>query len=173
MFAAVGSMRTREKGRKGRTKESSSENSFCNAIGLWSAHVESYHGGGGWPDRYFGGGLWVEFKAFMFIRKSYKGRPPALHKLVRESQKRRIPELIAQGDRVFVCVFVHTADEPGKRFLIVPYDEFLNLNEREVDERAITWSPTSTEAIEYVHRTLSRRDQHAAPAADREDFKSD
>lgn len=149
-------MNPNDRGRVGRPSEGVGERQLgklLESIGIFSEHME----GNGLPDRYIGRGRWIECKAFVFTRKDYWGRPNKLATLLRGSQKRKIPKLIENGDKVFVCVFVHTEDEPT-RFLIIPYDEFLNINERTVDKTAVIWRLSKPEVIEYVRRVLAHPD---------------
>lgn len=151
-------MNRRAKGRKGRNTEHVDEEAFArllDSMGIWSQHVESHYGGGGWPDRYLGQGTWIEFKSFIFREKQYRGRPPALHKLLRRSQKRMVPRLLAAGDTVYVCVVVHNEDLP-RRFFLVSYTQYLDLSEKDVERLAQPWNMALTETQQYVKRALSR-----------------
>lgn len=156
-------MSPKDKGRVGRPSEGVGERQLgklLESLGIFSEHIE----GNGLPDRYIGRGRWIECKAFVFTRKDYWGRPTKLHTLLRGSQKRKIPKLIANGDQIFVCVFVHTEDEPT-RFMIIPYERFLNINERQVDKESMPWRLSNPKVIEYVRTVLAHPDDRGNVSA--------
>lgn len=153
-------MNPNDRGRVGRPSEGVGERQLgklLDAIGIFSEHIE----GNGLPDRYIGRGRWIECKAFVFTRKDYWGRPPKLAKLLRKSQKRKIPKLIENGDEVLVCLFVHTEDEPT-RFMLMSYERFLEINERQVDKEAMPWKITNPKVIAYVRECLTHPDDRGA-----------
>lgn len=109
----------RTTGKRKSTKEVDWEAEFCKLLGDLSIKTEKMEDPlrAGTPDRYLGQGRWIEFKRLIYnsAPKRATGRPRSVDRLMRLSQRRRIPSLLAMGDRVWTCIFLlDTADSPAR-----------------------------------------------------------
>lgn len=82
------------KKKRARSTESSFEKTFAEAVSRKSWHI-AVNGERGWPDRYFVGGVWVEFKVL-------DGWGPQLE----DGQPAKLTEIANGGDLVFYCALV-------------------------------------------------------------------
>src|SRR5258707_912783 len=78
--------------KKRRVSETHFEEQFAEALGLASWHMLNREAG--WPDRYLGGGRWVELKVLDRFGKDDGSFP---------EQRARMTALHNSGDAVFYC----------------------------------------------------------------------
>jgi hypothetical protein len=81
-------------------------------------------GNAGWPDRYVGGGRWIEFKATGFYHHAY------LYPLLNEDQRVMCRTLHEMGENVMICVLLIDTRENMKYVVWMAYPDFVLLKQK-------------------------------------------
>lgn len=155
------------KGRRGKSSEVDYEAEFCkilDELGIGHEKMEDPLRAG-FPDRYLGRGLWIEFKRMMYnsTPKNAVGRPRSLDKLMRMSQRRRIPRLVRMGDTVLTGIFLLDTQGTPARLWLGDYSRIATLADDQAVKEAVLFARTSKDSVEGIggilngYRAIQRR----------------